>query len=94
MTDVDENEGCFWIAKEDSEQMRCYSDVWRLGAYILYNESKVEYEPAVTNLDETIEESFEDKIVSQETQASYCLVVFLNQRASSVIFISNWIKWT
>ena len=63
----------------------CYSDVWRLGAYLLYNESKVEYEPAVTNLDETIEESFEDKIVSQETQASYCLLVFLNQRASSVI---------
>ena len=64
------------------------------GANLLYNESKVEYEPAVTNLDETIEESFEDKIVSQETQASYCLLVFLNQRASSVIFIRNWIKWT
>ena len=94
MTDVDENEWCYWIVKDDSEQRSCYSDVWRLGAYLLYNESKVEYEPAVTNLDETIEESFEDKIVSQETQASYCLVVFLNQRASSVNFISNWIKWT
>ena len=94
MTDADENEGCFWIAKEDSEQMRCYSDVWRLGAYILYIESKWSMEPAVTNLDETIEESFEDKIVNQETQASYCLVVFLNQRASSVIFIRNRIKWT
>ena len=55
-------------------------------ANLLYNESKVECEPAETNLDETIEESFEDKIVSQETQASYCLLVFLNnQRASSVI---------
>ena len=84
----------FGLRRNDSEQMRCYSDVWRLGAYILYIESKVEYEPAVTNLDETIEESFEDKIVNQETQASYCLVVFLNQRASSVIFIRNRIKWT
>ena len=46
------------------------------GANLLYNESKVECEPAVTNLDETIEESFEVKIVSQETQASYCLLVF------------------
>ena len=70
-----------------SEQRRCYSDVWRLGAYLLYNESKVEYEPAVTNLDETIEESFEDKIVSQETQASYCLLVFLNQRTKSSVIL-------
>ena len=87
MTDVDENEGCFWIVKDDSEQRSCYSDVWRLGAYLLYNESKVEYEPAVTNLDETIEESFEDKIVSQETQASYCLLVFLNQRTKSSVIL-------
>ena len=87
MTDVDENEGCFWIAKDDSEQRSCYSDVWRLGAYLLYNESKVEYEPAVTNLDETIEESFDDKIVSQETQASYCLLVFLNQRTKSSVIL-------
>ena len=33
------------------------------GANLLYNESKVECEPAVTNLDETIEESFEVKIL-------------------------------
>ena len=47
-------------------------------ANLLYNESKVECEPAETNLDETIEGSFDDKIfVSQETQASYCLLVFL-----------------
>ena len=57
------------------------------GANLLYNESKVEYEPAVTNLDETIEASFEDKIVSQETQASYCLLVFLNQRAKSSVIL-------
>ena len=57
------------------------------GANLLYNESKVEYEPAVTNLDETIEESFEDKIVSQETQASYCLLVFLNQRTKSSVIL-------
>ena len=57
------------------------------GANLLYNESKVECEPAETNLDETIEESFDDIIVSQETQASYCLLVFLNyQRAKSSVF--------
>ena len=57
------------------------------GANLVYNESKVECEPAETNLDETIEESFEDKIVSQETQASYCLLVFLNQRTKSSVIL-------
>ena len=59
------------------------------GANLLYNESKVECEPAETNLDETIEASFEDKIVSQETQASYCLLVFLNQRIKSSVILST-----
>ena len=59
------------------------------GANLLYNESKVECEPAETNLDETIEASFEDKIVSQETQASYCLLVFLNQRTKSSVILST-----
>ena len=70
-----------------SEQRRCYSDVWRLGAFLTVQRVKVEYEPAETNLDETIEESFEDKIVSQETQASYCLLVFLNQRTKSSVIL-------
>ena len=61
------------------------------GANLLYNESKVECEPAETNQDETIEESFDDVIVSQETQASYCLKVFLKPsvQLSSVILATE-----
>ena len=81
---TDENEGCFWIVKDDfgTEEMLLRRLTSRRLPPVQW--VKVEYEPAETNLDETIEESFEDKIVSQETQASYCLLVFLNQRASSV----------
>ena len=46
---------------------------------------KVECEPAETNQDETIEESFDDVIVSQETQASYCLKVFLKPSVQKVL---------
>ena len=51
----------FGLWRMISEQRRCYSDVWRLGAFLTVQRVKVEYEPAETNLDETIEESFEDK---------------------------------
>ena len=46
------------------------------GANLLYNESKVECEPAETNLDVTIEESFDDKIVSQELKPRIVLKYF------------------
>ena len=45
----------------------------------------VECKPAETNQDETIEESFDDVIVSQETQASYCLKVFLKPSVQKVL---------
>ena len=60
------------------------------GANLLYNESKVECEPAETNLDETIEDSFDDKtFVSQETQASYCLLVFLKTSVQKVLYFKH-----
>ena len=72
--------------KDDLEQRSGYSDVWRLQAPTSCTMSqKVECEPAETNQDETIEESFDDVIVSQETQASYCLKVFLKPSVQKVL---------
>ena len=63
--------------KDDLEQRSGYSDVWRLQAPTSCTMSqKVECEPAETNQDETIEESFDDVIVSQELKPRIVLKYF------------------
>ena len=76
---IDDGNGwCSWIAKDDLEQRSGYSDVWRLRRQTNCTMSQnrgVRAKPKLIKT-ETIEESFDDKIVSQELKPRIVLKYF------------------